>query len=181
MQYVTWPRPEKKRCAVVVGECPAPRWDGRAETICAFSAGFRRFWKLAGFLHRSDYLLFFDRANVVGRIWSEREEPWPREEAAEAAEKIMQLARGRDVFLLGARVARAFNVAADVPWLSSVLRQSHEHLDFGLVEQVHPPTRLHKIPHPSGRNRWWNDRENERAAARYLREQVRRLRERVRR
>lgn len=63
---------------------------------------------------------------------------------------IIESATLRDdaVLLLGRRVQNAFGLGAMRP-LESVYR------DAGAG------TRLVAVPHPSGRNRWWNDREHE--------------------
>lgn len=91
------------------------------------------------------YAATFARVNLV------REYPgrlWPRERARAQAEVISRRMRhGRRLLLLGRKVAAAFDHEA--AWF--------EWRDGACV-----------MPHPSGRNRWWNDLGNRAAARRFL-------------
>ncbi len=82
-------------------------------------------------LSRGDYLRIFDRRNLCPTTWSV---PVARREA----EAIMRVL-GRDVVLLGSKVAQAFGLR---------------------YEPFTTRGRLHLLPHPSGLSRAWNDPES---------------------
>lgn len=110
-------------------------------------------------LHRDlvtedDYLGAFDRVNlVVGADWS-------ASRGRSAAEEIRPELVGRRVVLLGASVRGAFGLAGppvgrvDARWVGG--DRTAGRIEFYL------------IPHPSGRNPWYNDTANRRAAGEVL-------------
>lgn len=77
---------------------------------------------------------------------------WPRIEARHAALALLPEIEGRRVVMCGRRVASAFGVRPDVPFLTWL-----------------PLDRYAVIPHPSGVVRWWNEPGNVEAAAGFLR------------
>ncbi len=81
-----------------------------------------------------EYLRAFERVNLCRRVWDDDYASWAAGEVVHSAQR-----RGQPVILLGARVAKAVGV----PYLP-FRRQLNT-----LV-----------LPHPSGRCRTWNDREN---------------------
>lgn len=83
-------------------------------------------------------------------------EKWPREEAALNAGLIWSSLIGRRTILLGRRVADAFGLT-NMKELRSVTLD-----DRG--------TEVAIVPHPSGRNIWWNEAGNRAEARRFLRE-----------
>lgn len=106
----------------------------------------------------------FEARNLLtrypGKIRRERSEgpsdrfPWTR--ARRAAKQMTSTLAGRDVVIVGARVARCFGLVANVV---GYLKWFHDaELD----------ARVAIMPHPSGLNRWWNDLENQMAAKRFL-------------
>jgi hypothetical protein len=97
-----------------------------------------------------DYLNAYDRRNLVaGRAWSAAA-------AREAAAEFHRVATGRVTIVLGAQVWRALRLPADVP----VLGAHRECLG----------TEWHRVPHPSGLNRWYNVPGNRQAAAKLIHE-----------
>lgn len=125
---------------LVVGECPSPRWAGDTRMLLA-SPPFRR---IAQLIYVDDhdsswkrYLTEADRMNVLQRVTSARWNADATTEAATWGRQILQLAEKRTVYAVGRRAAVALG-AGDAEWGDRV----------GSVVA---------LPHPSGRNRWWND------------------------
>lgn len=99
-------------------------------------------------LSRSEYLRQFDRMNLLRAYpgaWANGDK-FPLTAARVAAQAIEPLLRDRVVVLVGRNVAEAFG---------------HGHLDFFVWEEA-PAWGYHfaTIPHPSGRNHWYNRPEN---------------------
>lgn len=103
---------------------------------------------------RVNYLRAFERVNLVeSRTWSAAA-------ARAAAGPLLEKFVGRTLVLLGQDVAQALNIPAATPWLAP------RRVQVSLVPRV--VTTLYKMPHPSGRNRWYNVEDNRRAAAEFL-------------
>lgn len=101
------------------------------------------------------YLAVTDRRNLF-------DTPMPAWLSDVARSRALVLApdiEGHRILLLGARVARAFGVAAEPPYAWFWQRVGY------------PDLRLARIPHPSGLNRVWND-PAERARARAFLEKL---------
>jgi hypothetical protein len=85
-------------------------------------------------LSKQEYLRAFDRRNLVDSG------DWRPGEAADRAAELLPDLRGREIVLLGSQVRRAFGLPALL---------------------IHPlrwrGVRWRQIPHPSGRNLWYND------------------------
>lgn len=95
---------------------------------------------------RSEYLNTFDRTNMVeGALWTAKR-------ARDNVARIRALMSGRRSVLLGAEVHRALGFA-------KLARLRWHKLD---------DARFILLPHPSGRNHWYNDRYNAAAARRAL-------------
>lgn len=80
-----------------------------------------------------DYLRGFDRMNIL-------DGPWDVEKARDVARALPSLLRGRTVVVLGDGPRRVLG-------LPRIL--VHPHYDRGVTWR--------QLPHPSGRNRWYND------------------------
>lgn len=106
------------------------------------SAGYRLF-KLTGLPYRRDYLRAFDRANLFPEYPGTK---WPAVDARVAAGAIRFLLRKRLAIFVGRRVSAAFGYG-DLEWCKA---QYDTDWQMGVV----------CIPHPSGRNLWYNDAEN---------------------
>lgn len=99
-------------------------------------------------LDSDDYLELVERRNLLpgSMAWNPI--------AARTAARTMKL-YNCDVVCLGSRVARAFGLKAE--WL---------------IAQPMQRAVFYVIPHPSGRNRWYNDFDNRSAVRRLLRQLV---------
>lgn len=136
---------------LVIGEAPGDV--GPPDTPLEGAVG-RRIAELAG-LSWDDYLALTERRNLLA---VNPGETWPTAEAAAAGDEMMPQLFSRRTILLGQRVARAFG--ARVP-----------PLQFEPILEGRPDLgKWAVVPHPSGRNRWWNEPENRSAARRFLRE-----------
>jgi len=101
------------------------------------------------------YLSSFERINLLN-AWpgsSKKGDLFPARLGAERAKELIPYFRGREVILLGRNVAKAFGLRDEFP----LLRYRQEHCCEMAV-----------VPHPSGVNLWWNDEENKKAAATFL-------------
>lgn len=134
---------------LLVGEAPAR--EAPLEALGPGSASGRRILDLSG--GRG-----YEALNLLPRPL-ERGERWPAVEAAEAARTVLRDSpAGRELALLGRRVARAFaSVApelrplAEAPFFSCLRPRS-----WSLI--------LWTCPHPSSTSRWWNCEMNRRRA-----------------
>jgi hypothetical protein len=137
---VTDPRP------ILIGQAPGPNTNPDLPLYPRpRQSGGGRLWALTG-LTAQEYLRCFQRVNLLytfpGR-WK-RDDRWPRKEAAVAARAMLPFLEGRTVVFVGRNVARAFEVDEREPWFT-----------WGRREY-----RYVAIPHPSGRNHWYNRDDN---------------------
>lgn len=111
----------------------------------------------------------FDALNLLARSMGPADE-WPAAAARERARELFRtVLAGREVVLLGRRVARAF--AGMHPALDAL----HPAPYFSSAYPVVPDDRggwgacrAWIAPHPSGRSRWWNDPRNRDCAAAFF-------------
>lgn len=113
------------------------------------SAGYRLWKMLPDGTRRRDYLAAFERRNLL------RAREWDGSAAREAARALLPELAGRVVVVLGTQVRTALDLRPAEP-----LSFHEEVLGCGRLRWV-------AFPHPSGRNRWFNQPEN-RARAREL-------------
>ena len=108
-------------------------------------------------LTRYEYLTTFERVNLLPYFPGQRkrDDKFPMTPAKLAARVIRPLLVEREVILVGRNVANAFGFG-DWDW--------HEWHDWKVC---HSDMRVHRgaarivvIPHPSGRNHWYNNPEN---------------------
>ena len=116
-------------------------------------AGYR-LWKLleerTG-ASRSQYLSVFDRRNLLPtREWT------GSREARRAAEAILPDIQGRTILLLGAEVRKAFG---------QIDLQPGDFVDVLVFSLSEKRWRFYYLPHPSGRNLWYNDEANRQLAS----------------
>lgn len=115
------------------------------------SAGWRLWKMLPEGTTRRQYLDAFDRRNLL------RAREWNQAAAREAAEGLRPLLDGRLVIVLGTQVRTALGLDAVEPlsynrFMRDTMRRAFW---FDWIA----------FPHPSGRNRWFNDPDNQRAAS----------------
>jgi uracil-DNA glycosylase len=133
---------------LVVGEAPGPNTDPLRPLV---GSSGEKLAKLVG-VGLDRFLAPLDAVNLLD------ERPsgvWPKDAAAESAAALRAIAveDGREVVLLGSRVAAAFGVVGPelLRWFD----------DEGL--------RVAVAPHPSGLSRWWNVSKNKEKARRFWR------------
>ena len=118
--------------------------------------------ELAGLGFPTEYARVFARSNVVELPsgWSDPDEV--RDGLFRLAPMMLRAPR---TILLGRRVAAAFGLL-DLELLE--WKQWQVRSDRPMVAPE-----ISRLPHPSGRNRWWNDPTNVRLAETFLRDTVR--------
>jgi hypothetical protein len=135
---------------LILGEAPGPGGGhdilaGRIGRLLCAAAGIPGYADLARLARLENLLDCYP-----GSAW--KGSAFPRDAARAAA--VLRVPRmSGTVLLLGHRVAAAFGVRA-------------AYFTWGRIGRA----RAAVFPHPSGVNRWWNDRENRRLAAAFLRE-----------
>lgn len=138
---------------LLVGEAPAPSDGPLAPGEALTGSSGRRIASLAG-LAWDDYLALTERVN----LFDELPPIWLPYEAREAARLIIPRMYDRRTILLGQKVAAAFGLAGGEAMLEWATRWTS---DIAGAEVA-------IVPHPSGRNRWWNDRANVARASTFL-------------
>ena len=145
---------------LIVGQAPGP-------SGCGEPVGGRIGRRLAGYMGVTleEFLERFDRENLVDRYpgRSGEGDAFPAAEARERARKVCFEDRPY-VLLLGRGVAGAFGLGAQ-PWLTWAYVKRVLPAQLGTVF-VH--ARVAVVPHPSGRNRWWNEQANRERAGEFL-------------
>lgn len=138
---------------VLIGQAPGPNTDPDLPLfpVPKTSAG-GRLVQIAG-ITKGQYLATFERINVLRYFpgkWQNGDR-FPLQEARVAADAIAPLLAGRRVVLVGQNVALAFSIRQDFfVWSThQVRRRCPVTRDPGLAEFA-------VIPHPSGRNFWYN-------------------------
>lgn len=102
-----------------------------------------------------DYIRTFHRVNLIRD--SEDEQSWDGRLARAAAEALVTSRPGGLILALGSRVRNAFCSAARV---RAGNQPEFFHGERRRVSANCDPTWILFLPHPSGRNRMWNDRDN---------------------
>lgn len=147
----------KSHCLALVGEAPGPRTHSDLPLYPAperSAAG-----RLCGMLGmgRAGYLRHFARANLLDRYPGPT---YPVMEAREKAEEVASRLAPRPLILLGRGVAQAFRfpLGEHMVW--------HDYLLGSTL------VRAATLPHPSGRNLFYNHPANRQLVGQWLREQV---------
>lgn len=129
---------------LLIGQAPGPRTNPDTPLWPAPpQSGGGRLFTLTGMTTR-EYLRTFDRMNLLREFpgrWR-RDDRWPRREARIAAQAVEPLLKERVVIFVGRNVATAFD-HGQLPWFEWT--QCGRWGYAGVV-----------IPHPSGRNHWYN-------------------------
>ena len=111
------------------------------------SAGYRLWKLLPEGTARAQYLAAFDRRNLL------RARQWSAAEARVAAQALLPELAGRLVVVLGSDVRAALGLSKVAP-LSLNESWLHPSPDFSMM------LRWVALPHPSGRNLWYNNKAN---------------------
>jgi hypothetical protein len=132
----------------------APNKEGGRDAM-AGGAAFRRFGSVMG-LDADEWLWFVRRINLLNRYPGKegKGDMFPMDEAKRAVRRIFPCLERTAVLLVGRNVAQAANVTGDY--------LSWRPLDFGVKNACAI------LPHPSGINTWWNDRNNVRELDAFL-------------
>ncbi len=132
---------------LLIGQAPGPNTDPRLPLfpVPSTSAGGR----LASFagMTRGEYLMSLERINLLQNFPGKtgRDDKFPMKDAKIAARAIRPLLDDRVVILVGRNVANAFELDIE-------FHQFVPGFDFCRELAV--------VPHPSGRNHWYNKEEN---------------------
>lgn len=148
---------------LLIGQAPGPNTDPSLPLfpVPRTSAG-GKLQQLTG-LTRGQYLKTFDRVNLLpyfpGRTTA-RDDTFPMTPAKLAAQVTMPLLSGRTVVLVGRNVANAFRLG-DLDfhaWKDIRVKRAC------LVQRDRGTARIAVVPHPSGRNHWYNKEANRQEA-----------------
>jgi hypothetical protein len=146
---------------LLIGQAPGPRTHPDLPLVPTptTSAGGRLF-AMTG-LSTEDYMRTFDRVNLLyehpGKMPAKAQDAFPVREARAAANAMHPFLSGREVLFVGRDVTCAFG---------------HEDMEWCRWYWDTWGMRFAAIPHPSGRNHWYNKAENRAAAETFLREWV---------
>lgn len=166
---------------VIVGIAPArPGEEGQPLSAVAPRSTGRKIAGMIG-VGKYEYMKAFDRINLCP---FPQESTIPVEEWRVAASNLgASLLRGRRVILLGVNVAQCFGIDVTSPpnqflkWTDSPETKIP---NYGLVGwnagDRKPPFAWAILPHPSGRNRWYNNQVNKEAAIGFLKREWERMR-----
>lgn len=130
---------------LLIGQAPGPNTDPAEPLPTEPKTG--TLGRLCHFIDidPEEFVAFVQRVNLLqyhpGR-WR-RDDVFPRREARIAARAVLPLIQGRNVVMLGRNVSQAFGVPELMPFHKWV---DCDHL--GVFFSV--------VPHPSGRNHWYN-------------------------
>lgn len=151
---------------LLIGQAPGPNTDPELPLypVPRTSAGGRLQQMMK--LTRAQYLKNFERINLLNEYpgTHKRDDKFPIREARLAARTLRPLLAGRSVVLVGRNVARAFQL--DIPfhvWGHLQARRAC------VLNKTSGLSRVAVVPHPSGRNHWYNKAENREEAANFWR------------
>lgn len=115
-------------------------------------------------LTRGEYLARFDRINLLPYFpgKQKRDDKFPMTPAKLAARVLKPLLAGRTVILVGRNVADAFEFPSEFhDWVDWPVRRPC------IVTRCPGLAHVAVIPHPSGRNHWYNKLENQEQSANF--------------
>lgn len=157
---------------VIVGIAPARAGDeGQPLSAIAPQSTGRKIADMLG-MEPLAYMRAFDRVNVCP--FPQESTIKPKEWTAAAENLAGSLLRGRRVILLGPNVAECFGMRRDLfrycLWYES--SSPTKGIAGFRAGKMTLPFSWAVLPHPSGRNRWYNEDKNKEEAIRFLRELV---------
>jgi len=153
---------------VIIGIAPArPGEEGQPLSAIAARSTGRKIANMIG-ATPSQYMKAFDRVNVCPT--AQRGTVDPKLYHAHAENLTGSLLRRRRVILLGQNVAECFGISREMySYLS--WKDSRVYETYGLcgwkIGRL-PPFVWAVMPHPSGRNRWYNDPFNAESARQFI-------------
>ena len=145
---------------LLIGQAPGPNTDPDLPLypLPSTSAG-GRLCAMMG-LSRVQYFTLLDRMNLLaffpGR--HKRDDKFPVRDARIIAQSVRQLLKGRTVVMVGRCVAEAFDLPKQ-PFFEWCEIQVGRRLPMSSRNVM---VRTVIVPHPSGRNHWYNNPENRR-------------------
>jgi uracil-DNA glycosylase len=151
-------RPAENARPLLIGAAPGPNTKREHPLLCIpkTSAG-GRLQQLMG-ISRVEYLRRFDRINLIAHYPGAtcRGDKFPMGQAKSNAEAMRPLLIGRKVILVGSGPRDAFGLSE---------------LDWHTWQRcpVWGATDFVAVPHPSGRNHWYNKEDNRRQAEEFWR------------
>ena len=135
------------RLPLLIGQAPGPNTDPALPLFpVPWTSAGGRLVQFMG-ITRGHYLMAFDRINLLQTFPGKhkRDDKFPMRDAKIAARAIRPLLEDRVVILIGRNVAEAFELK----------------IEFHEWVPVLPFCKtLAVVPHPSGRNHWYNSQEN---------------------
>lgn len=155
------------RRVLLIGQAPGPNTDPTLPlypTSRASTGG--RLLELMG-IDREEYVHHFDRVNLLNKFpgRNKRDDKFPMAHAKIAASAVKPLLHGRSVVMIGRNVAEAFQLEVDFhEWMELPLNEG------GLCQVA-------VVPHPSGRNHWYNVEANRKVARKFWRGLIKSMRE----
>lgn len=138
---------------VLIGQAPGPNTDPELPLFpLPKTSGGGRLFSLTG-LSQSDYIRLTHRLNLLNYFpgSNKQGDKFPMREARAAAEAVRWFLADRVVIFAGRNVAEAFGYGSEyefLTWYETERRRFHGAFRFAIV------------PHPSGRNHWYNREEN---------------------
>lgn len=147
---------------LLIGQAPGPRTDPELPLFpVPKTSASGRLQAMMG-LTRGEYLKSFDRMNLLPYFPGKhkRDDKFPMTPAKLAAQVIKPLLAGRTVILVGRNVADAFQFDTEFfDWVEWPVRRRC------VVSRDNGIARVAVVPHPSGRNHWYNKPEHRELAS----------------
>lgn len=143
---------------LLIGQAPGPNTNPRKPLYpLPESSSGGRLAKFMG-LTAEQYLVLFDRCNVLQEFPGkyDRDDRFPIRQALIAARAMLPFLKDRQVVFVGRNVANVFGYQ-ELPFHKWTVDTEFDFL-------------LSCVPHPSGRNRWYNLEENVDASQKFWRE-----------
>ena len=160
---------------ILIGIAPARLGEeGQPLSALASQSTGRKISDMLG-VSPTDYMMRFDRINVCP--FPQTSTIVPKEWTAAAENLAGSILRNRRVILLGSNVVECFGIPRRLyeylEWCERPISRSVGVAGFR-AGRMTLPFSWAVLPHPSGRNRWYNDAENAERARLFLRAEMER-------
>lgn len=157
---------------LLIGQAPGPNTDPELPLFpLPMTSSGARLAKMTG-LSFYRYMALFDRVNLLNYFpgKSKKEDKFPMSPAMIAASAMTPLLVGRTVVLVGRNVADAFKLETDFhEWAILRCKRSEP------ITKCDGMARVVIIPHPSGRNHWYNKEGNQELSEKFWRDFVKNI------